>query len=216
MSKNASSSSSRPMAGAGIASDECDYDDTEEDRDMILSKEDFEMLHVRSSHWFSLIPWFRARSSQSLVCFFFLCLLLQALHRFVPLPALSSKILRIICDDDLQVAHEEDGDADETPASLATTAENDSGPRLTPLRRASLSSSESAGAAIPKHSPLTRRLSKTPIKPRIEINLAPSPQHQKKLQQHEPANNNDLDPSHEDRVRSITFTATSAREFRTE
>ncbi|GAB9473167.1 hypothetical protein Gpo141_00010324 [Globisporangium polare] len=179
MSKNASSSSSRPMAGAGIASDECDYDDTEEDRDMILSKEDFEMLHV--------------------------------LHRFVPLPALSSKILRIICDDDLEVAHEEDGDADETPASLATTAENDSGPRLTPLRRASLSSSESAGAAIPKHSPLTRRLSKTPIKPRIEINLAPSPQHQKKLQQHEPANNNDLDPSHEDRVRSITFTATSAR-----
>lgn len=33
------------MAG-GIASDEGDYDDTEEDRDMILSKDDFEMLHV--------------------------------------------------------------------------------------------------------------------------------------------------------------------------
>lgn len=149
----------------------------------------------------------------------------------MPLPALSSNILRIICDDDLQVAHEEDEDDDnETPASLAAIANSDghddncqdSGPRRTCLVRAPLSSnsssSELAGAAIPKHSPLTRRLSKTPIKPRIEINLAPSPQCQKKLQQvqqqqHEPVNNNELDSSH-DRG-STTFKVTT-RELRTE
>lgn len=147
----------------------------------------------------------------------------------MPLPALSSNILRIICDDDLQVAHEDNEDDDnEMPASLTVIANSDghdnnrqdSGSRKTYLVKAPLSSnsssSELAGAAIPKHSPLTRRLSKTPIKPRIEINLASSPQCQKKLQQvqqHEPVNNNELDSSHD--CGSTTFKATT-RELRTE
>lgn len=160
-------------------------------------------------------------------------IILQALHRFVPLPALSSNILRIICDDDLEVAHEED---EAHSASLAAADagqdENEritisSGPRMASLARAALScssSSDLAGAAVPKYSPLTRRLSKTPIKPRIEINLAPSPQYQKKLLghdqlQHEPVSNNEFDPSHDDRAistgPSISRPAT-ARELRTE
>lgn len=51
--------------------------------EMVLSKEDFEML--------------------------------QAFHRFVPLPALTSRILRVLCEDDLQVpeASTDDADADE-------------------------------------------------------------------------------------------------------
>lgn len=43
MSNNRSNSRPPPL---GYVGDEGDYDDTEEDRDMILSKEDFELLHV--------------------------------------------------------------------------------------------------------------------------------------------------------------------------
>ncbi|TYZ68469.1 hypothetical protein PybrP1_011024 [[Pythium] brassicae (nom. inval.)] len=131
-----------------LAADEDDYDGALGDCDLILSREDFAMLH--------------------------------ALHRFVPLPALSSNILRVICDDDLQVpvdenSDDEDADAHRIPSTLRgqPVVTLDVGTGHLPRRSARVI------APVPKHSPLTRRLSKH--KPLVEINLATlSPQFQQK------------------------------------
>lgn len=151
----------------------------------------------------------------------------------MPLPALSSNILRIICDDDLQVATEENHDDDKgsgSPAVRVLPSFSDRGNSAVvanalggdTLWRAAVVSGESV-AVVPKHSPLTRRLTKH--KPHIEVNLAAvSPQYQKKpehrqhLQEVVGGSNNDgsdSDDSETARERA-KITAAARREVRTE
>ncbi|KAE9019849.1 hypothetical protein PR003_g12796 [Phytophthora rubi] len=75
--------SAREIRCQAASSDDDDLDFTSAECEMVLSKEEFDIL--------------------------------QAFHRFVPLPALTSRILRVYCEDDLQVPEaslddtEEDG-----------------------------------------------------------------------------------------------------------
>ncbi|KAK1933704.1 hypothetical protein P3T76_011918 [Phytophthora citrophthora] len=62
-----------------------EVDSMANDCDMVLSKEEFEML--------------------------------QAFHRFVPLPALTSNILRVFCEDDLQVPEASNDEVDDNTRS---------------------------------------------------------------------------------------------------
>ncbi|EGZ23305.1 hypothetical protein PHYSODRAFT_324532 [Phytophthora sojae] len=73
--------SAREIRGQATGSDDDDLDLTSADCEMVLSKEEFDML--------------------------------QAFHRFVPLPALSSRILRVYCEDDLQVPEASHEDTEE-------------------------------------------------------------------------------------------------------
>ncbi|KAF0685428.1 Aste57867_22694 [Aphanomyces stellatus] len=56
--------------------------------------------------------------------------LLQAFHRLFPLPALSSGITRVICDEELQIADEEDTTED-APSSPTTESSNEGPKRST-------------------------------------------------------------------------------------
>lgn len=94
----------------------------------------------------------------------------QRLHRFVPIPALSSKILRVLCDEDLEIGE----DSPSEPASNGNqTEEAVIGPRKIITSQDPLTLI-AAVRGLPKHSPLTRRLSKA-RKPHIEINLSAHP-----------------------------------------
>ncbi|GMF21276.1 unnamed protein product [Phytophthora fragariaefolia] len=92
--------SAQEIRGQEASSDDNDLDMTSAECEMVLSKEEFDML--------------------------------QAFHRFVPLPALTSRILRVYCEDDLQVpeaSHEDietDGsDINKPPLSLqSSTSQN--------------------------------------------------------------------------------------------
>lgn len=90
----------------------------------------------------------------------------------MPIPALSSNILRILCDEDLEIGEESPAE----PASSSSSAnQTDEVLKAAKPRRIITSQDPmtlmAAVSGLPKHSPLTRRLSKA-RKPHIEINLS--------------------------------------------
>lgn len=192
------------------AVDEDDYDGTLGDRDLILSREDFAMLHVQYSRRLVVKRRERGEGLRSRLTRHALSLSptlcgalggLQALHRFVPLPALSSNILRILCDDDLQVPVDDNDNDSDNGSAGACQSEH----RIVAVRRGSnrsLLRSAGVAASVPKHSPLTRRLSKH--KPHVAINLsAVSPQSRPQQQldrvvSRKSSSNNDNNSSQED------------------
>lgn len=125
-----------------------DDEEEEEELEMVLSKDDYEML--------------------------------QAFHRFVPLPALRSKIVRLLCEEDLQVA--EDDSAIYTPEEPPQVQPPviSSGRPQQPHPGLKYSTATAVAVAVAKHSPLTRRLSTksssattaTLLKPRRQVDLA--------------------------------------------
>ncbi|KAL3673004.1 hypothetical protein V7S43_002301 [Phytophthora oleae] len=94
------------------------------DCDMVLSKEEFDML--------------------------------QAFHRFVPLPALTSNILRVYCEDDLQVPEASNDEIEDD-----TSASNEQLPHKT-------TGSTSVSGNILRHPCRPKKLTK---KPHYQINL---------------------------------------------
>ncbi|OWZ11544.1 hypothetical protein PHMEG_00015423 [Phytophthora megakarya] len=98
------------------------------DCEIVLSKEEFDMLH--------------------------------AFHRFVPLPALSSRILRVYCEDDLQVpeASNDDNEDNDNSSNKTSTTEQS--------RQSSINSTSTR--SILRHPCRPSSLKK---KPRIQINL---------------------------------------------
>ncbi|KAG6599657.1 uncharacterized protein IUM83_19376 [Phytophthora cinnamomi] len=73
--------SAREIRDQAADSDNDDVDLNSAECEMVLSKEEFDML--------------------------------QSFHRFIPLPALTSRILRVYCEDDLQVPEAANGDTEE-------------------------------------------------------------------------------------------------------
>ncbi|KAF1314410.1 Dual specificity protein phosphatase, partial [Globisporangium splendens] len=118
-------------------------------RDLILSRDEFEMLH--------------------------------ALHRFVPLPALSSNILRIVCDNDLEVTHEEEESA---KVEEEETNGGDKAATAASKRGSSGGAMRTTTSVASTHSPLTRRLSHRLNKPLLEIDLASQHQAQYQKKRH--------------------------------
>ncbi|KAL4106843.1 hypothetical protein PRIC1_004882 [Phytophthora ramorum] len=86
--------SAREIRGQAASSDDDDLDLASADCEMVLSKEEFEML--------------------------------QTFHRFVPLPALTSRILRVYCEDDLQVPEASNDDStDDIETNKSSSAEQE-------------------------------------------------------------------------------------------
>jgi hypothetical protein len=114
--------SARGARGQAAAGDEDDVGLASTECEMVLAKDEFDML--------------------------------QAFHRLVPLPALTSRILRVYCEDDLQVpeASPDDGDGDSEAAEPAAAH-----------------SRSSATDGILRH---PRRPSNLRKKPHFHINLA--------------------------------------------
>lgn len=94
----------------------------------------------------------------------------------MPIPALSSNILRILCDEDLEIGEESplepaSGSANQTDEVVKAAANVQ--PRTISTSQDPMTLMATV-SGLPKHSPLTRRLSKA-RKPHIEINLSAHP-----------------------------------------
>ncbi|KAG7382015.1 hypothetical protein PHYPSEUDO_005376 [Phytophthora pseudosyringae] len=138
--------SAREIRGLPAGSDEDDLDLTSTDCEMVLSKDEFDML--------------------------------QAFHRFVPLPALTSRILRVLCEDDLQVPEASPDDA-EDDGSEATNP-----PRADQGRQSAISQTSTPGNILRGHPCRPSNLRK---KPHYQINLTAQTPRIQQQQQQQPA-----------------------------